>query len=70
MNIILEKKTIINRKSNFLIYSIEKGETPYICYYMIKNINNYIGGKINPFSLTSYFNSFIFYCSYSHKVAL
>jgi hypothetical protein len=32
----------MNRKTNFLIYNIEKGETPYICFYMIKNINNYI----------------------------
>jgi hypothetical protein len=42
MNINFQKKTIMNRKTNFLIYSIEKGETPYICFYMIKNINNYI----------------------------
>ena len=42
MNINFQKKTTINRKTNFLIYSIEKGETPYICFYMIKNINNYI----------------------------
>ena len=42
MNINFQKKTIINRKTNFLIYSIEKGEMPYICFYMIKNINNYI----------------------------
>ena len=42
MNINFQKKTIMNRKTNFLIYSIEKGESPYICFYMIKNINNYI----------------------------
>ena len=42
MNLNLEKKTILNRKTNFLIYSIEKTNTPYIYFYMIKTINNYI----------------------------
>jgi hypothetical protein len=42
MNLNLSKKTILNRKTNFLIYSIEKTNTPYVYFYMIKTINNYI----------------------------
>ena len=42
MELNLKKKTELNTKSNFIIYSIEKNETPYVYYYMFKNMNNII----------------------------
>ena len=42
MNLHLDKKTVLHAKSNFMIYTIEKGDTPYLYYYMIKNVNQYI----------------------------
>jgi hypothetical protein len=42
MNLNIEKKTQLNKNTNFLIYSIENTETPYIYYHMIKDHNNLI----------------------------
>lgn len=42
MNLNLEKKTELNKNTNFLIYSIENTDTPYIYYHMIKDNNNII----------------------------
>ena len=42
LNLSLDQNTTLHKKSNFLIYTIEKGDTPYLYYHMIKNINNYI----------------------------
>lgn len=42
MNLNLNKKTELNKKSNFILYSIEKNDIPYVYYYMIKNVNNLI----------------------------
>ena len=36
MNLNVEKKTNINTITHFLIYTIEKGDNPYIYFYMIK----------------------------------
>ncbi len=42
MNLNLNKKTELNRKTNFILYSIEQTDTPYVYFYMIKNANNLI----------------------------
>ena len=42
MNLNIEKKTHLNKNTNFLIYSIENTDTPYIYYHMIKDHNNLI----------------------------
>ncbi len=42
MNLNLNKKTELNKKSNFILYSIEQNDTPYVYFYMIKNVNNLI----------------------------
>ena len=42
MNLNLEKKTEVNKNTNFLIYSIENTEIPYIYYHMIKDNKNII----------------------------
>jgi hypothetical protein len=35
-------KTHKNKKSNFLLYTVERSDTPFIYYHMIKNINQII----------------------------
>ena len=42
MNLNLEKKTTLHKKSNFILYTIEKGEIPYLYFHMIKNVNQLI----------------------------
>jgi len=42
MNLNLPKKTDIHKKSNFMLYTIEKGDTPFVYYHMIKNANKII----------------------------
>ena len=38
----LTQNTHKYKKSNFLLYSIEEGDTPFIYYHMIKNVNQLI----------------------------
>lgn len=42
MNLTLTKKTDIHKKSNFMLYTIEMGDTPFLYYHMIKNSNQII----------------------------
>jgi len=42
MNLNLTKKTDMHKKSNFMLYTIEKGDTPFLYYHMIKNVNQII----------------------------
>ena len=38
----LNTEPILYKKTNFILYTIEKGATPYIYFHMIKNANNII----------------------------
>ena len=42
LNINLEKNMIFHKKTNFILYTIEKGDIPYIYFHMIKNVNHII----------------------------
>jgi hypothetical protein len=42
MNLNLTKRTDIHKKSNFMLYTIEKGDTPFLYYHMVKNANQII----------------------------
>jgi hypothetical protein len=42
MNLNLQRKTHIHKKSNFLLYTIEQGDTPFLYYHMIKTVNQII----------------------------
>lgn len=42
MNLNLNKKTQLYKKSNFVLYTVEHGETPFLYYHMIKNVNQII----------------------------
>ena len=42
MNLNLTKKTDIHKKSNFMLYTIEKGDTPFLYYHMNKNANQIV----------------------------
>jgi len=42
MNLNIEKKTEVNKNTNFLIYTIENSSTPYVYYHMIKDSKNII----------------------------